>query len=116
MLSYKNYAISLMLVITFVTASVVTTPVQADGAGAFIGGIAAARIGRSIRDNNDAQEQQAYYAQQTAEAAQAQAQAQASPPQKSVEEQLAELQKLAAGGYITPAEYKTKKQQILDTM
>ena len=29
---------------------------------------------------------------------------------------LAELDKLAAGGYITPEEYKQKKQSIIDSM
>ena len=36
------------------------------------------------------------------------------PAQKSAEQRLAELHKLAAGGYITPEEYKSKKQKIID--
>ena len=41
---------------------------------------------------------------------------QTAPAQKSPQARIAELDKLAAGGYITPEEYKTKKQAILDSM
>ena len=85
-------------------------PAQADG-GAFLGGIAVARIGQNVRDRNDYEEDQAYYAQQQAQAAQSQAASQKSPQQR-----IAELDKLAQGGYITPEEYKAKKQSILDEM
>jgi hypothetical protein len=34
----------------------------------------------------------------------------------TVEQKLDELNKLAAGGYITPQEYKAKKQAILDAL
>ena len=95
-----------------VTVSIPT--VQADGGGAFLGGIAVARIGQSVRDRNDAEEDQAYYAQQQAQAAQSQA-AQASR-KPTAEQQLAQLQDLAAKGYITPEEYKAKKKAILDNM
>ena len=101
-----------MLVALGVIAFSVTVPVQADGAGAFLGGVAVARIGGAIRESNEAQrdeadaaQQQAYYAQQ---------QANAEP--KTAEDKIAELDKLAAGGYITPAEYKSRKKAILDSM
>ena len=38
------------------------------------------------------------------------------PAQKSPEQRIAELDKLAAGGYITPEEYKRKKKAIVDGM
>jgi membrane protease subunit (stomatin/prohibitin family) len=113
MINFKNYAVNLMVFIFCVTTMATTTPVQAGHAGAFLGGIAVAKIGRSIRDNNDYQEDQAYYAQQQAEAAQSQARA-ANPPKKTTEQRMADLDKLAKGGYITPEEYKAKKKQILD--
>ena len=95
-------------------------PAQADEAGAFIGGIAAARIGSNMRARTRAEQEQAYYAQQQAQAAQqaqpVQQAAPAAPAQQSTEEKLAQLDKLAAGGYITPEEYKAKRQQILDSM
>jgi len=85
---------------------------KADNAGAFIGGVAAARIGSNMRARTQAEQQQAYYAQQQA----AQPVQQAAPAQKTTQQKLDELDKLAAGGYITPDEYKAKKQQILDGM
>jgi hypothetical protein len=45
------------------------------------------------------------------QAAPAPAPAQSSPTQK-----IQELDKLAAGGYITPEEYKAKKKAILDSL
>ena len=86
-------------------------PAQADGAGAFLGGIAVARIGSNVRDRRDYEEDQAYYQQQQAQAAQQQANA-----KPSAEQQLAELQTMAQKGYITPEEYKAKKKAILDAM
>jgi len=94
-----------------ITSSV---PAHADGAGAFLGGIAVARIGSNMRDRRDYEEDQAYYQQQQAQAAQQQAQAANSKP--SAEQQLAQLQDLAQKGYITPEEYKAKKKAILDSM
>lgn len=105
----------MMLVAVGAIAFSVTVPVLADGAGAFLGGIAVAKIGRSIRENNEAQRDQADAAQQQAYYAQQQAQ-QAQQAPKSAEDKIAELDKLAAGGYITPAEYKSRKKAILDSM
>jgi hypothetical protein len=45
-----------------------------------------------------------------------QAPAPARSAQTTTEQKLQELDKLAAGGYITPEEYKTKKKAILDGM
>lgn len=105
----------MMLVAVGAIAFSVTVPVLADGAGAFLGGIAVAKIGRSIRENNEAQRDQADAAQQQAYYAQQQAQ-QAQQAPKSAEDKIAELDKLAAGGYITPAEYNSRKKAILDSM
>lgn len=110
-LNLKN----MMLVAVGAIAFSVTVPVLADGAGAFLGGIAVAKIGRSIRENNEAQRDQADAAQQQAYYAQQQAQ-QAQQAPKSAEDKIAELDTLAAGGYITPAEYKSRKKAILDSM
>jgi hypothetical protein len=107
-----NRARKLMLLCAFSVIAITSSiPVQADGAGAFLGGIAVARIGSNVRDRRDYEEDQAYYAQQQAEATQSQANSQQSPQQR-----IAQLDKLAAGGYITPEEYKAKKQSILDEM
>ena len=80
----------------------------------------AAKIGQNMRERTQAEQQQAYYAQQQAIAAQRQAQpvqqAAPAPQQQTPQQRLDQLDKLAAGGYITPEEYKTKKQQIIDSM
>ena len=97
-----------MLIAVGVIAFSVTVPAMSDGAGAFLGGIAVAKIGQSVRDRNDYEEDQAYYAQQQAQAAQQQPQ--------TAEEKIAQLDRLAAGGYISPEEYKSRKKAILDSM
>ena len=110
-LNFKN----MMLVTLGVIAFSITVPAQADGAGAFLGGIAVARIGEAVRDSNDAQQQEADAASQQAYYAQQQAQAAQQAPQ-TAEEKIAQLDKLAAGGYISPEEYKSRKKAILDNM
>ena len=102
-----------ILVLCALSAIAITSsiPAQADGAGAFLGGIAVAKIGSNVRDRRDYEEDQAYYQQQQAQAAQQQANS-----GQSAEAQLAQLQDLAQKGYITPEEYKAKKKAILDSM
>jgi hypothetical protein len=60
-----------------------------------------------------AEEQQA--ANSSRQAAPAPAPAPA-PAAQTPEQRIAQLDKLAAGGYITPAEYKAKKKSIIDGM
>jgi hypothetical protein len=92
-------------------AGALSSSVLASDAGAFIGGVFATKILGNMQDRTAAEQQQAaaatYAAQRPVESA---------PTQKSAEQRIAELDKLAAGGYITPEEYKAKKQQILDSM
>jgi len=94
-----------------VAAFVSSTPVFAGDAGAFLGGVFATKLLGNLRARTDAEQQQAGAAQRMA--AQQVVPAQKS---KSPEARIAELDKLAAGGYITPAEYKAKKQAILDSI
>ncbi len=103
-----------MMLCTFIVSVIAITasvPVQAGHAGAFIGGIAVARIGQNMRDQTEAEQQQAYYAQQQAYAAQAQANA-----PSSAEDKIKKLDNLLAGGYITKDEYATQKQKILNDL
>ncbi len=86
----------------------ISTPTIASDAGAFIGGVFATKLLQNSRRTADAEEQQAYAAQRPV--------AQTSSASKSPEQRISELDKLAAGGYITPAEYKAKKKTILDSM
>lgn len=96
------------------TAAVGTSlPVYADNAGAFIGGVFAAKVVNNMSRRTEAEEQQAAAAQyQAAQPVQAAPVQQSS--QKSPQQRIEELDKLAAGGYITPEEYKRKKQAIID--
>jgi len=86
-------------------------PVYASNAGAFIGGVFATKLMTNMNDRTEAEQQQAAAAQY-----QAARPVQSAPAQKSPQARIAELDKLAAGGYITPEEYKKKKQAILDSM
>ena len=106
----KSATLGILGVIAFAT----TIPAQADGAGAFLGGVAVAKIGRNARDRRDYEEDQAYYAQQQANAAQQQANAAQSSG--SAEEQIRKLDSLLAQGLITKDEYATQKQRILDSL
>jgi membrane protease subunit (stomatin/prohibitin family) len=105
--------VALYVAIAFVGAITFSAPVHADGAGAFLGGIAVARIGQNVRDRNDYEEDQAYYAQQQAQTAQQQAN---SSRGTSATDKLAQLDTMLKNGYITQAEYNAKKKEILDNM
>jgi hypothetical protein len=113
-MSYQNrLMISATLLSAALTAAV---PAQAGDAGAFVGGMLTSRVMHNMHDRTEAEQQQAYYAQQNAQQQQVQRAAPAASSTQSTEQKLDELNKLAAGGYITPEEYKTKKQAIIDAM
>jgi hypothetical protein len=96
------------------TSVLVTThAVLADGAGAFIGGVFATKLLDNMSRRTQAEEAQAAAQPTYVPAAPPK---QSAPPKKSAEERIQELDNLAAGGYITPEEYKTKKQQILNSL
>jgi len=86
-----------------------STPVQANNAGAFIGGMLTAKVVNNMSRRTAAEEQQAANSSQQAAPAPA-------PAAQSPEQRIAQLDKLAAGGYITPDEYKAKKKAIIDGM
>ena len=114
MSNYGKIVKSVMLGTLGVIAFATTIPAQADGAGAFLGGVAVSRIARNARDRNDYEEDQAYYAQQQANAAQQQANAAQSSG--SAEDQIRKLDSLLAQGLITKDEYATQKQKVLDSL
>ncbi|MDX2505563.1 MAG: SHOCT domain-containing protein [Gammaproteobacteria bacterium] len=89
----------------------VSTPARASDAGAFIGGVFATKLLSNVSRRTDAEEAQATAAQQQTRSVPT-----ASSAQKSPEQRIKQLDKLAAGGYITPAEYKQKKKAIIDSM
>ena len=96
-------------------AAATTGPAHAGDAGAFVGGMLTSRVLNNMHQRTEAEKQQAYYAQQSAQQPVQQAAPAASPTQ-TTEQKLDELNKLAAGGYITPEEYKTKKAAIINAM
>jgi hypothetical protein len=95
-----------------------TAPVYAGSGVAFLGGMVAGHVVTGATQRSErrtqAEEQQAYAQSQPVyqQAAPAPSAAPAAA-QPSVEERIQQLDKLAAGGYITPEEYKAKKQSIL---
>jgi hypothetical protein len=103
-------------------AALVAGPVQPALAGkgvAFIGGLIGGHVltnaaNRSER-RTEAEESQAYAPKQAAPAP-APAAAPASGGGDSVKQRLQTLDKLAAGGYISKAEYTKRRQAILDSL
>lgn len=89
-----------------------SSAVVADGAGAFIGGMITSNVLSNMHARTKAEQQQAANSSQQATPAAAPA----APAQDSAEDRIKQLDKLAAGGYITPAEYKAKKKSIIDSM
>lgn len=84
----------------------VSAPVQADGAGWFLGGMVTSKVLSNAERRTQAQEAQAYRpAPQPVQ--------QAQPASPSKETRLQELDRLASGGYISPQEYKERRQAIL---
>jgi len=115
-----NRFVVVMIAITicFPIVPVFKTEARADKGAAFLGGMVAGHIiGGAVRRSRirtAAEVHQAYGQPQTVQQA---APAPAPPPAKQTPQQrLQELDKLAAGGYITPAEYKAKKKAILDSI
>jgi hypothetical protein len=95
----------------------VSAPAVASKAGAFMGGMIAGKVLHNMHEQTKAEKKQARYAQQEAQRPVAAAPAApAAPAQPSAEARIQQLDKLAAGGYITPAEYKQKKKAIVDSI
>jgi len=115
-----------VLCVMCASAVAFSVPARADNAGAFVGGMFAAGLLGAIKRSVAAQEQTARAAQeQAANSARPQpVQRVSAPPPPpapapapmSPQEKLQELDKLAAGGYITPEEYKARRKAILDSI
>ena len=106
------------MVLPLLTIGFIAPEVYAGKGGAFLGGMVAGHVvtgavNRSER-RTQAEEQQAAAAQSQPVIVQAAPAPSAAPAaQQSVEQRIQQLDKLATGGYITPEEYKAKKQSIL---
>lgn len=85
------------------------TEARAGNAGAFVGGMVAAHvIGGAVRRD----QVRTAAAVETANNSRQAAPAAAAP--QTQDEKMKQLDKLAAGGYVTPAEYKSRKKAIVD--
>jgi len=121
-----NRIVAVMIAITIgftVMPGFVPKVYSHDGA-AFLGGMVAGHIiGGAVRRDKirtaaavqeaNQPKTQAVYVQQPAPTSSAQTAPAAKP---TAQQRLDQLDKLAAGGYITPEEYKAKKKAILDSM
>ena len=92
-----------------------SSTVVANNTGAFIGGMLTSKVLGNMEARTQAERQQAANSSRQAVPAAAPA-APAAPAQDSAEDRIKQLDKLAAGGYITPEEYKAKKKSIVDSM
>jgi len=105
-MSIKNKFFSIALTSLIGTSTLlIAIPSHANDAGAFIGGVFATKLLQNSSRRADAEQQQAYTSQAPVQSA-----------SESPQQRISELDKLAAGGYITPAQYKAKKQAIIDGM
>jgi len=87
-------------------------PALAGSGGAFLGGMIASNVLSNMNERTQAEQYQAYSQPRTVVVHDSGG----SNSGGSAESRIKQLDKLAAGGYITPAEYKQKKQQILNSM
>ena len=106
----RSVGMKVLSVAVFAAAMSITAyaPKVSAGHGAAwgIGGLLAGGMLTKAYDNSKEKKQSAVSRTTTAPASST----------MTVEQKLDELNKLAAGGYITPQEYKAKKQAILDAL
>jgi hypothetical protein len=115
----KVVVVVVAITICFTIVPGFKTEARAGKGAAFLGGMVAGHVvGGAVRRSErrtEAAEYQAYSQPRTVQqAAPAPAPAPAAKP--TAQQRLDQLDKLAAGGYITPQEYKAKKKAILDSM
>jgi len=104
----KVLSVAVLAVATSMTAYAPTASAgHGHGAAWGIGGLLAGSMLTRASDSDKEARQQAYAAP---------APAPASSTAMTSEQKLNQLNKLAAGGYITPEEYKAKKQAIINSL
>ena len=119
---FSFYVKKWLAVVGVVTMTITAIPgiytvARAGGAGAFFGGMMVGHIvGGAIQRDKErtAATMDMAYGQRTATSTYVQQPAYA--PQLTAEQRLHQLDKLAAGGYITKEEYRTRRQAILSSM
>ena len=103
----RRPARTLALLVGLTVAGGSGTALAGSKGGAFAGGLIAGHVLTNMANRQERQTRAMEY-----QAYQGSAAAQRSS--RSVEERLAQLDKLAAGGYITKQEYRRRRQAILD--
>ncbi len=119
-INLKKVMVAMMaMAVCFTTLPGFKGEAQAGKGTAFLGGALAGAVVKGAVDRSErstqAEESQAASAQRQA-AAPAPAAAPAAAAKQSPQARIQQLDKMAAGGYITPEEYKTKKAAILSEM
>ena len=113
-------AVTIAIAISFTIVPGFKTEARADKAAAFLGGMVAGHVvGGAVRRSRirtAAAVEMANQPRTVQQAAPAPAPAPAPAAPQTPKQKLDQLDKLAAGGYITPEEYKAKKKAILDGM
>jgi hypothetical protein len=109
----KTVMVAIIIATSFAIMPGFVPDAHSSNGAAFLGGVLAGHVvGGAIKrdkERTQAAQYQAYSQPHTA--------SQAAPAaNQTAEQRIQQLDKLAAGGYITPAEYKTKKKAILDSM
>jgi len=117
----KTVAVLVVITIGFTMMPGFVPKVYSHDGAAFLGGMLAGHVVggmvRRSRIRTAAEVHQAYGQPRTVyQAAPAPAPAPAPAAKPTAKQRLDQLDKLAAGGYITPQEYKAKKKAILDSM
>jgi hypothetical protein len=103
----RTMVVFIAMALCFSMAPGFRTKAHANNGAAFLGGILAAHVvGGAIRRDQV----------RTAAAVQEANQPAPVPAQPTVTQKINQLDKLAAGGYITPEEYKSRKKALLDSM
>jgi hypothetical protein len=116
----KVVVVMVAITICFTMVPGFKTEARAGKGAAFLGGMVAGHvIGGAVRRDRirtAAAVEMANQPRTVQQAAPAPAPAPAPAAKPTAQQKLDELNKLAAGGYITPEEYKAKKKAILDSM
>jgi hypothetical protein len=117
----KILAVLIAITIGFTVMPGFVPKVHSHDGAAFLGGMIAGHVVggmvRRSRIRTAAEVHQAYgQPRSVQQAAPAPAPAPAPAAKPTAKQRLDQLNKLAAGGYITPQEYKAKKKAILDSM
>jgi hypothetical protein len=116
MISFGKYPLILLMLSAMALPVMpgLNSSARASDAGAFVGGMVAGHLIHGFVERDQVRtEAEVEQAQNSRDQQAAPAPA---PQQQTAEQRMQQLDKMAAGGYITPEEYKAKKKAIMDSM